>query len=171
MPTAVSSSKINTLLVSIKAQQSFLTKTNESKTKELVALQESGDAKRATTLSTNLENQKMNLIILGKMAKRLNTYLQDDNVHAFLMGNRILQDEHQNYGTKWSILSSISRLFIAAPTADIYSNYQNFVQAETKPLIDAEKAEQEREKAKLQAYFNSPEGKEMANTLSFISRG
>lgn len=113
----------------------------------------------------------MNLIILAKMAKLLNTYLQDDDLPGFVVGNRILQDEHQNYGTKWSILSSISRLFVADPTADIYANYHDFVNAETKPLIDAEKTAQEREKAQLQAYFNSPEGKEMANTISFLRRG
>jgi len=171
MLTPAATSKINTLLVTIKTQQNFLTRTIETKTKELETAQNKGDVKRAITLSTDSEKQKMNLVILGKINDLLKAYLQDGNTQTLLEGNQKLQHDHKDYGMKWSITTSIVSLFQSDPTTDIYANFKAFVTTEAKPLIDAERARQEYEKAELQAYFNTSQGKEMANTISFLRRG
>jgi len=134
-------------------------------------VQNDGEVKRAATLSTDLEKQKMNLVILGKITGLLNTYLKDGNRQDLLDGNQQILDDHKDYGTQWSITTSIVSLFKSNPTADIYGNFKAFVATETKPILDAEKARQERENAEMRAYFNTSQGKEMANAISFIRRG
>jgi hypothetical protein len=171
MPTAVATSQINILLVSIETQKNFLTRTKAAKEKELVTLQTSGNVKKATTLSTEIESQKTNLLILGKMRDLLNAYVKDNDLQAFLASNQQLQKDHNNYGRKWSLLSSAYSLFASDPASDIYTEYNTFVTAETKPLVDAQKDLLRREDAELNAYMNTDAGREMGSTLAFILRG
>ena|SRR6476620_6499220 len=165
-PTTIS--EINTMRVRIETHLNYLSRIIKENTDLLIAAKMDGDDKRATTLSTQIESQKLNKTKIEIIDALLDSYSQTGDLRVLLDQSRIHQEK---YATNWSLSNSIWGLFKTDASQSICSSFIRFVDREAKPLIEAEQAKNKYEAAQMREYFKTNQGKEMIETLRFISRG